>query len=119
MHVGVVNQRAEDLMKSRKNSKEKRIKRNLSLSAVMTYVVVCLVLVACIIGVAVFARMYRNSVEQNAITNSNQVVSQVKNMITNYIDDMSEIMEMVRVNMDESEEVRNDFFKTFSISERM
>ncbi len=98
-------------MKSSKTGKEKRIKRNMSLSAVMTYVVVCLVLVACIVGVAVFAGMYRNSVEQNAITNSDQVVSQVKNMITNYIDDMSEIMEMVRINMDESEEVRNDFFK--------
>ena len=77
----------------------------------MTYVVVCLVFVACVIGVTVFAQMYRNSVEQNAITNSNQVVTQVENMIADYIDDMSGIMEMVRVNMNAEDEERNDFFQ--------
>ncbi len=91
----------------RKNIKDKRI----SLSFVMTCLVACIVLVACIIGVAIFAYFYENSVEQNAITNSDQVVSQVENMVTNYTKDMSNIMEMVRVNMDESEEERNDFFQ--------
>ena len=94
-----------------KDNKEKRIRKPLSLSSVMTYAVVCLVFVACVIGVTVFARMYRNSVEQNAITNSNQVVTQVENMISNYIDDMSGIMEMVQLNMNAENEVRNDFFQ--------
>ena len=94
-----------------KENKEKRIRKPLSLSSVMTYAVVCLVFVACVIGVTVFARMYRNSVEQNAITNSNQVVTQVENMISNYIDDMSGIMEMVQLNMNAENEVRNDFFQ--------
>ena len=68
-------------------------------------------MVACICGVAIFSHIYANSVEQNAITNSDQVVSQVENMLSNYIDDMSGIMEMVRVNMTESEEDRDDFFQ--------
>ena len=91
--------------------RKKPEKKSISLSYVMTYLVVCLVMVACICGVAIFSHIYANSVEQNAITNSDQVVSQVENMLSNYIDDMSGIMEMVRVNMTESEEDRDDFFQ--------
>lgn len=90
---------------------EKIRNKSISLSKIMTYLVVCLVFVACICGVAIFSHMYENSVEQNAITNSDQVVSQVENMITNYIDDMSGIMDMVRENMGDSEEDRDDFFQ--------
>ena len=90
----------------------KRIRgRRISLSSVMTCLVVCIVLVACISGIAIFVNFYEDSVEQNAITNSDQVVSQVENMVTNYTKDMSEIMELVSVNMNESEEERNDFFE--------
>ena len=101
-----INKDSKDISKS----KDKRFRKHLSLSSVMTYVVVCLVFAACIVGVVVFAHMYRNSVEQNAITNSDQVVTQVENMITNYIDDMSGIMEMVRLNMNAEDEEKNDFF---------
>ena len=85
--------------------------RRISLSAVMTGLVVCIVLVACFIGMSIFGYFYVNSTQQNAITNSGQAVSQVENMIANYTEDMSEIMEMVRAHMDESEENRNDFFE--------
>ena len=97
-----------------KNNKKIQIKireRRISLSSVMTCMVACIVLLACISGVAIFAYFYENSVEQNAVTNSDQVVSQVENMVTNYINDMSNIMEMVRVNMNKTEDERNDFFQ--------
>ena len=97
-----------------KNSTETRKKirgRSKSLSTLMTCLVVCLVLVACISGVAIFAYFYMNSVEQNAMTNSNQVVSQAENMVANYIEDMSGIMEMVRINMAKTQEDRNEFFQ--------
>ncbi len=90
----------------------KRIReRRISLSMVMTGLVVCIVLVACIIAVTIFAYYYVNSTEQNAITNSDQAVSQVENMITNYTEDMSGIMEMVQQSMKKTEEERNNFFE--------
>lgn len=90
----------------------KRIReRRISLSMVMTGLVACIVLVACIIAVTIFAYYYVNSTEQNAITNSDQAVSQVENMITNYTEDMSGIMEMVQQSVKKTEEERNDFFE--------
>ncbi len=98
-------------MKNNKTFRNNIRDRRISLSSVMTCMVACIVLVACIIGVVIFTSFYENSVEQNAITNSDQVVSQVENMVTNYTKDMSNIMEMVRVNMDKTEDERNDFFQ--------
>lgn len=90
----------------------KRIReRRISLSMVMTGLVACIVLVACIIAVTIFAYYYVNSTEQNAITNSDQAVSQVENMITNYTEDMSGIMEMVQQSVKKTEEERNEFFE--------
>ena len=90
----------------------KRIReRRISLSMVMTGLVVCIVLAACIIAVTIFAYYYVNSTEQNAITNSDQAVSQVENMITNYTEDISGMMEMVQQSVKKTEEERNDFFE--------
>lgn len=90
----------------------KRIReRRISLSFVMTGLVVCIVLVACVIGVAIFTYCYVNSMEENAVTSSEQAVSQVKNMVTNYTEDMQSIMEMVRINMGEAQEERSEFFQ--------
>ena len=76
----------------------------------MTVLVVSIVLVACTICMALSISYYKTSVEQNAITGSNQAVSQVQNVITNYTQDMNEIMEMIRDNMEEDEDGRNEFF---------
>ncbi len=89
----------------------KKVKeRSVPLSAVMTGLVVCIVLIACCIGVVIFVYFYVNSMEQNAITSSDQAVSQVVNMLTDYTEDMSGIMEMVRKNVEEPEDEQNDFF---------
>jgi len=87
--------------------KEKRI----SLSVLMTGLVVCIVLAACIIGVSVFTYFYVDSMQENAITNSEQAVSQVAKMVTNYTEDMNAIMGMVRKSMEETEEERGEFFQ--------
>ena len=86
-------------------------KRRITLSSVMTGLVVCIVLVACIIGVAIFSGFYVTSTEENAVTNSDQVVSQVKNTVTYYTEEMSSVMEMIRINMEEPEEERKEFFE--------
>lgn len=88
--------------------KEKRV----SLSAILTGLVGCIVLTACIIGVSVFTYVYMNSTEENAVTSSEQAVSQVARIVTNYVNDMSEIMDMVRDTLEEPEETRNEFLQT-------
>lgn len=83
---------------------------SVSLSAIMTAVVVVIVLAATAIAVYVFMRLYESSIEQNAVTSSEQAVVQVKNTVTDYTESMSEIMEMLRDSMSEEEAYRNDFF---------
>lgn len=83
--------------------------KRISLSAVMTLLVVGIVLVACSICVGLSIGYYEKFVEQNAITNSDQAVSQVQNMVTNYIEGMREIKEMIRDHI-EKEDGQKDFF---------
>ncbi len=92
--------------------KKREGRKSISLSSVMTGLVVCLVSIAFICGVSIFTNIYYNSVEQNAITNSEQVVSQIENMISSYIDDMGQAMDMVCVNIYSSDEDRDDFFNS-------
>ena len=94
---------------TRKNNKKNAI--SIHLSSVMTGLVVCLVGIVCACVVTIFTNMYRDSVEQNAITNSEQVVSQVENMVSNYTDDMIETMEVLCFNMDGTEEGQDAYFQ--------
>lgn len=97
--------------------KEKRIKwrrPGLSLSVIMTAVVVIIVLFASVIAVVVFVHLYESSIEQNAITSSEQAVVQVQNTVTAYTEDMGEIMEMIRADMKKEETVRNELFQNLT-----
>ncbi len=81
------------------------------MSFFMTGMVVCLVGIACIGGVSIFANMYLDSVEENAITNSDQVVLQVESMVSAYLDDMDQTMEKVCRNMSNSNSERDAYFR--------
>lgn len=83
---------------------------SISLSAIMTAVVVVIVLAASVIAVGVFLRLYQNSMEQNAVTSSEQAVVQVQNTVTDYTEDMSAVMELIRSSMELEESLKNDFF---------
>lgn len=90
-------------------SKQKLLHR-ISLSVIMSALVCVIVLLALVIAMVVFVRIYQRSMEQNAITTSEQAVVQVKNTITSYTDDMNEIMEMIRQNGKLGEPYINSFF---------
>ena len=91
---------------------QKKIKeKSVSLSGILTGLVACIVLIACMVGVSIFTYVYMNSIEENAITSSEQAVSKVGKTVTTYIDDMSSIMDMVRATMEESEEELGEFLK--------
>lgn len=84
--------------------------KKVSLSAVLTMLVVGIVLVACTICVGASVQYYRKYVEANAITSSDQAVSQVHKMISNYTDDMNEVMEMIRENISQEDNGQVDFY---------
>lgn len=92
--------------KKQKRETDQRI----SISLLMTVVVVSIVLAVGIIAMVIFIHFYRSTIEQNAITTSEQAVVQVWNTLTDYTEDMEEIMEMLRSNLEKDEASRNDFF---------
>ena len=91
-------------------NRKTRFMHNISLSFIMSALVSAIVLLALFVALLVFVRIYQNSMEQNAVTSSEQAVIQVKNTITNYTDDMSEIMEMIQEKNGWGEPVLNAFF---------
>lgn len=90
-------------------TKGKREKRSISMTTLITLLVTGIVLMICVIVMFIFIQLFRQTMEQNAVTSSEQAVVQVKNTVGNYSDDMQEIMNMIRVNIMEDPETRNEF----------
>lgn len=67
----------------------------ISLSSIMIFFVVGMVLVALACGLAVFVSVFRRFVEQNAVISSEQAVVQASNTVYNYTEDMEEIMALI------------------------
>lgn len=99
-----------------KNNKKKRIVTNrvrfnkISLSTIITTLVMGIILIAVVIVLVTSIKIYQVSMEQNAITSSEQAIVQVQNTITNYTENIGEIMEKIRDNISEEEKNKNDFF---------
>lgn len=85
--------------------------KKMSLSSMMSAAVGLIVFSVSVIALVAFVRLYRNSMEQNAITSSEQAIVQVRNTITSYIEDMSEMMDMIRQNISRDEREKNEFFE--------
>jgi len=102
-------------MRAEKNTKKTGIKNKLSLSALMTGVVACIVTITLLTVLLVFIKLYENSMEQNSITSSEQAVVQVMNTVESYTKDMEEIMKLILDNMDQESTVRDDFFRNLML----
>ncbi len=81
-----------------------------SISLILTGVVGIIVLLASIVAVRGFIGIYRTSMEQNAITSSEQSVVQIENTIKDYVRDTGEIMSMISYNIGKEESRREEFF---------
>ena len=73
----------------------KNSNRKVSLSALMTGSVTGIVLLAILAALVFFIRLYEKSMEENAVTNSEQSVVQVMNTIESYTDGMKDDMELI------------------------
>lgn len=80
------------------------------LSTIMTLAVTVIVLISLSIVLAVFIQMYRRSMEQSAVTSSEQAVVQVKNTVSSYTLDMSEMMNIVRMKIKADNKSISDYF---------
>lgn len=92
------------------NKRESRHK--VSLTTIMTGLVLLIVLAALLAVLYIFLHLYQNTMEQNAVTGSEQAVVQVQNTVANYTDDMSEIMEMIQESLRFDQENASDFFQS-------
>lgn len=81
----------------------------ISLTMIVTAAVVLIVLLVCCVSVLAYFRIYRVSIEQNAVTSSEQAVAQVQFMMEDYLKTINETMEMIRENMEKEESDKNEF----------
>lgn len=84
--------------------------KKVSLSTIMTTLVISIILFAVIIVLVTLIKIYQVSMEQSAVTSSEQAIAQVHNTITDYTEDMAEIMENIRDNISMDEKTKNNFF---------
>lgn len=90
----------------------KRLKRaDFSLSKAMTMVVVIMVFTAVIIALVIFNTVFRDSLEEAAITSADQSVEQVSVTINNYTSDMIEIMDKLYTNSIEDPSSQEELFR--------
>ena len=78
-----------------KNQEKTKPLSRLSLSGIFTVLVSAIVLITSIVSVLMFLGVYRDEVEQNAVTSSEQAVSQVESMVQSYIYDMETVMDTI------------------------
>ncbi|HCL01191.1 MAG TPA: sensor histidine kinase [Lachnoclostridium phytofermentans] len=87
-------------------------KKKISLSAIIVSLVVSFVAFILICALLLFFKIYLSSMEQNAITSSEQAVVQVSNTVGNYSDDMKGIMDIIKDSYNLSEDEREDTLNT-------
>ena len=91
---------------------EKRVSRpKVSLSTIMTALVMMIVTITLLAVFYTFLRLYQKTMEQNAVTSSEQAVVQVQNTLTDYTDDMREIMRMIQRGVGSGQVNPSEFFQ--------
>lgn len=91
--------------------KRRESRHKVSLSTIMVGAVVSIVLIALVAVLYIFLRLYQGTMEQNAVTGSEQAAVQVQNTLTNYTEGMSEIMGMIQRNIGNDQGDASDFFR--------
>lgn len=72
------------------------MKSKLSLSGMFTVMVSLFVLLTSVVTILIFSQIYRKAMELNAVTSSEQAVTQVQNMISSYLKDMEGVMDKIQ-----------------------
>lgn len=94
------------------NRKKDEKRAGLSLSAIFTCLVSGIVLLTSIITIIIFIGVYRDSMKRNAVTSSEQAVTQVENMVQSYIQDMESVMESIKRSVQDAGADQEEFIQS-------
>ena len=75
-------------MNRRKKEADQHKGWNISISGVFIAMVMGIVLISVVAATLIFVQIYRNAMEQSAVTSSSQSCEQVQNTVENYTQDM-------------------------------
>lgn len=98
-------------MESRDKKKRRKRIGQFSISRVFIDLVMAVVLVSSVTAILIFVRIYKNAMEQSAVTAGEQACVQVVNTVENYTNDMQGVMNMILKSMTKSEEEKNEFLE--------
>lgn len=79
-----------------------------SISAVMIFMVTFVTMIAMMVGVIIFTVVYQKSTTQNAMISSGQAADQVSNIAENYLEDMQMTMNRIQEYYKEKDENRTE-----------
>ena len=94
-------------MGEEKQTKKKHL--DISLSGIFVVLVMGIVCITSIITILWFVKIYRDAMEENAATTSNQAVTQVRNMVEDYALDMKEMVSKIEQSMESGNLQRDEF----------
>ena len=86
-------------MNRRKKEADQHKGWNISISGVFIAMVMGIVLTSVVAATLIFVQIYRNAMEQSAVTSSSQSCEQVQNTVENYTQDMRIILEGIVARM--------------------
>ena len=86
-------------MNRRKKEADQHKGWNISISGVFIAMVMGIVLISVVAATLIFVQIYRNAMEQSAVTSSSQSCEQVQNTVENYTQDMRIILERIVARM--------------------
>ena len=86
-------------MNRRKKEADQHKGWNISISGVFIAMVMGIVLISVVAATLIFVQIYRNAMEQSAVTSSSQSCEQVQNTVENYTQDMRNILERIVARM--------------------
>lgn len=98
-------------MSSRDKKQQEKSRWKISLSKIFIYLVMSVVLISSVTAILIFIQIYKNAMEQSAVTGSEQTSVQVLNTVENYTSDMQGVMNMILENMRDSQEEKDKFIQ--------
>lgn len=106
-------------MRSEENTKKLSKKRfllsQISLSSYFRILVIITAVVVSVVSIVTFLHVYQEGMRENAVTSTEQAVTQVKNTVANYMEDMEAVMYMIQDNMQESSSHEEFFHQFFQV----
>lgn len=74
-------------------------KRNISISGIFIAMVMTIVIISTIAAMLIFVQIYKNAMEQSAVTSGTQISGQVLNTVENYTNEMQNVMQQIVLHM--------------------